>query len=88
MIKTKNGNPSTLSAAVLPRYLDDPFEIRVATLSNETPDAEEGEVSSLVTQSVNWAKPMGYKITVQTFDEFFFSFDDPTLGALDNFRFG
>ena len=88
LIKTKNGNPSTLSVAVLPRYLDDPFAIRVATLANETPDAEEGEVSSLVTQSVNWAKPMGYKITVQTFDEFFFSFDDPTLGALDSFRFG
>ena len=88
LIKTKDGNPSTLSVAVLPRYLDDPFAIRVATLSNETPDAEEGEVSSLVTQSVNWAKPMGYKITVQTFDEFFFSFDDPTLGSLDNFRFG
>jgi hypothetical protein len=88
LIKTKDGNPSTLSVAVLPRYLDDPFAIRVATLTNETPDAEEGEVSSLVTQSVNWAKPMGYSITVQTFDEFFFSFDDPTLGALDNFRFG
>ena len=41
-----------------------------------------------MTQSVNWAKPMGYSITVQTFDEFFFSLDDPTLGALDNFRFG
>jgi|LakMenEpi03Aug12_release.lakeMendotaPanAssembly.Ray.scaffolds.fasta_scaffold14193_10 hypothetical protein len=88
LIKTKDGNPSTLSVAVLPRYLGDPFAIRVATLANETPDAEEGEVSSLVTQSVNWAKPMGYSITVQTFDEFFFSFDDPTLGALDNFRFG
>ena len=88
LIKTKDGNPSTLSVAVLPRYLGDPFAIRVATLANETPDAEEGEVSSLVTQSVNWAKPMGYSITVQTFDEFFFSLDDPTLGALDNFRFG
>ncbi len=88
LIKTKDGNPSTLSVAVLPRYLGDPFTIRVATLSNETPDAEEGEVSHLVTESVNWAKPMGYTITVQTFDEFFFSFDDPTLGALDNFRFG
>jgi hypothetical protein len=88
LIKTKDGTPSTLAVAVLARYLDDPFEIRVATLSNETPDAEEGEVSHLVTESVNWAKPMGYKITVQTFDEFFFSLDDPTLGALDNFSWG
>lgn len=88
LIKTKNGNPSTLSVAALPRYLDDPFAIRVATLANETPDAAAGEVSALVTQSVNWAKPMGYKITVQTFDAFFFSLDDPTLGALDNFQWG
>ena len=88
LIKTKDGNPSTLSVAVLPRYLDDPFAIRVATLTNETPDAAEGEVSFLVTQSVNWAKPMGYKITVQTFDGFYFTFDDPALGALDSFRFG
>jgi hypothetical protein len=88
LIKTKDGEPSTLSVAVLPRYLGNPFAIRVATLTNETPDAEEGEVSSLVTQSVNWAKPMGYSITVQTFDEFFFTLDDPTLGALDNFRWG
>lgn len=88
LIKTKNGAPSTLSVAVAPRFLDDPFAIRVATLANETPDAEEGDVSSLVTQSVNWSKPMGYKITVQTFNQFFFTLDDPTLGALDGFTWG
>jgi hypothetical protein len=74
--------------AVTPRYLGDPFAIRVQTLTNETPDANAGQESDLIKQSVSWAKPMGYTVIHQTVDEFFFSFDDPTLGLLDSMRFG
>lgn len=88
LMYTKDGTPSTFSVAVTPRYLGDPFLIKVQTLTNETPDADTGEESYLVKQSVEWAKPMGYKIIHQTVDEFFFSFDDPTLGILDSMRFG
>jgi hypothetical protein len=88
LIYTKDGEPTTLSVAVTPRYLDDLFTIKVQTLTNETPDADAGEESHVVLQSVNWAKPMGYKVVHETVDEFFFSFDDPTLGVLDSMRFG
>lgn len=88
LITTKDGTQSTFSVAVTPRYLDDPFSVRVQTLTNETPDAEEGEESELVLKTVSWAKPMGYTVLHQTVDEFFFSFDDPTLGILDSMRWG
>jgi hypothetical protein len=88
LLYTKNGSQSSFSVAVTPRYLGDPFAIRVQTLTNETPDANNGEESGLVKQSVLWAKPMGYTVVHQTVDEFFFSFDDPTLGLLDSMRFG
>jgi hypothetical protein len=88
LIYTKNNTQSTFSVAVTPRYLGDPFAVRVQTLANETPDASDGEESELVLKSVSWAKPMGYTVVHQTVDEFFFSFDDPTLGILDSMRFG
>lgn len=88
LLYTKDGSQSTFSVAVTPRYLGDPFAVRVQTLTNETPDANDGEESNLVKQSVSWAKPMGYTVVHQTVDEFFFSFDDPTLGLLDSMRFG
>lgn len=88
LVKTKDEGQSTFSVALTPRYQDDPFSILVQTLTNETPDADEGESSYLVLQSVNWAKPLGYKVFHNTVDEFLFTFDDPTLGVLDDFRFG
>lgn len=88
LLYTKDGTQSTLSVAVTPRYLDEPFTVRVQTLTNETPDADAGEESELVLKTVSWAKPMGYRVLHQTVDEFFFSFDDPTLGVLDSMRFG
>lgn len=88
LLYTKDGTPSTFSVSVTPRYLGDPFLIKVQTLTNETPDADTGEESYLVLQSINWAKPMGYKIIHETVDEFYFSFDDPSLGILDSMRFG
>jgi hypothetical protein len=88
LLYTKDGSQSTFSVAVTPRYLGDPFAIRVQTLANETPDASDGEESELVKQSVSWAKPMGYTVFYETVDEFFLSFDDPTLGVLDSMRFG
>lgn len=88
LTKTKDGTKTTLSVAVTPKFQDDPFLIRVQTLTNETPDADTGESSYLVMQSVSLAKPMGYKIIHETVDEFFFSFDDPTLGVLDQLRWG
>lgn len=88
LLYTKDGSQSTFSVAVTPRYLGDPFAVRVQTLTNETPDANDGEESDIVKQSVSWAKPMGYTVIHQTVDEFFFSFGDPTLGLLDSMRFG
>jgi hypothetical protein len=88
LLYTKDGSQTTFSVAVTPRYLGDPFAIRVQTLTNETPDANAGQESDLIKQSVSWAKPMGYTVIHQTVDEFFFSFDDPTLGLLDSMRFG
>jgi hypothetical protein len=88
LIKTKDSEPSTFSVALTPRYQSDPFAIGIQTLTNETPDASVGESSYLVLQSVNWAKPLGYKIFHTTVDAFYFTLDDPTLGVLDDFRFG
>lgn len=88
LIKTKDGEQSTLSISLTPRYLDDPFAILIQTLTNETIDADAGESSALVLESVGWAKPMGYEISHITVDEFLFTLDDITLGVLDEFRFG
>lgn len=88
LIYTKDGTPSSKTVAVTPRYLDDPFSIKVTTLTNETPDASNGEESYLAMQAIMWAKPMGYTVYQTTVDTLFFSFDDPTLGVLDTMRFG
>lgn len=85
---TKDGSQSTFSVALTPRYQDEPFAIHVRTLTNETSDADVDEMSELVMQSVNWAKPMGYLISHETVDQFNFSFDDPTLGVFDSMTFG
>lgn len=85
---TKDGNQSTFSVALTPRYQDEPFAIHVRTLTNETSDADADEMSELVMQSVNWAKPMGYLISHETVDQFNFSFDDPALGVFDSMTFG
>lgn len=83
LIRTKDGSESTRSVAVAPRHLGDPFVIQIQTLTNETLDANEGESSSLVLQSVSLAKPLGYSLVHETVDEFFFTWDNPTLGVLD-----
>ena len=83
LIRTKDGEPSTQSVSLTPYYGGDPFAIRIQTLSNDTIDANANESSDLVLQSVNLAKPMGYKITHNTVDEFYLTFDDVTYGVLD-----
>lgn len=88
LVKTKDGTPSTRSVAVTPSYLGDPFTILVQTLENETIDADEGESSYLVSQSVNLAKPLGYSVIHSTETEFFFTLDSPSLGVFDELRWG
>ncbi len=82
-IRTKDGEASTQSVSLTPYFGGDPFAIRMQTLTNETIDANEGESSDLVLQSVNLARPMGYVVTHQTVDEFFLTLDDVTYGLLD-----
>lgn len=88
LIKTKDGTPSTRSVAITPSYLGDPFTILVQTLENETIDADEGESSYLVSQSVNLAKPLGYSVVYATETEFFFTLDSPSLGVFDELSWG
>ena len=85
---TDNGAQSTFSVSLTPRYQDEPFAIHIRTLANETPDANANQVSELVMQSVNWAKPMGYLITHETVNQFNFTIDDPVLGVFDSMTFG
>ena len=85
---TDNGAQSTFSVSLTPRYQDEPFAIHIRTLANETPDANANQVSELVMQSVNWAKPMGYLITHETVNQFNFTLDDPVLGSFDSMTFG
>lgn len=82
-IRTKDGEPSTHSVSLTPFFGGDPFAIRVQTLTNETLDANVGESSDIVLQSVNLSRPMGYQVTHTTVDEFFLTFDDITYGVLD-----
>jgi hypothetical protein len=85
---TENGAQSTFSVSLTPRYENDPFAIHIRTLANETPDANANQVSELVMQSVNWAKPMGYLISQETVNQFNFTIDDPVLGRFDSMTFG
>jgi len=82
-IRTKDGEASTQSVSLTPYFGGDPFAIRIQTLTNETIDANVGESSDAVLQSVNMARPMGYVVTHQTIDEFFLTLDDVTYGLLD-----
>lgn len=86
LIKTKDGEASTYSIALTPHFDDDPFSIKIQTLTNETLDADENQSSRLVLDAVFLAKPMGYKVVHVTVDEFFFTLSDPTLGILDSMR--
>jgi hypothetical protein len=88
LIRTKDGESSTKSVALAPRYLGDPFTIRIQTLTNETIDASAGESSALVLKAVAPAKPLGYRVVHSTVDEFYFTWDDPSLGVLDSLRWG
>jgi|694.fasta_scaffold62992_3 hypothetical protein len=88
LVKTKDGEVSSRSVAVTPLYLGEPFSILVQTLENETIDANIGEESSLVSQSIALAKPLGYMLVHSTVQEYFFTFDSPSLGVLDEFRWG
>jgi hypothetical protein len=88
LVRTKDGTSSTFGVAITPRSDGDPFAINIQTLTNETIDASAGESSALVLQAVNLAKPLGYKVTHITVDEFFFTLDDPSLGVLDSLRWG
>jgi hypothetical protein len=88
LVRTKDGESSTKSVALAPRYLGDPFTIRIQTLTNETIDASDGETSALVLKAVEPAKPLGYKVVHSAVDEFYFTWDDPSLGVLDNLRWG
>lgn len=82
-IRTKDNETSTQSVSLTPYYAGDPFAIRIQTLTNETLDADAGESSDIVLQSVNLARPMGYKVTHNTVNEFYLTFDDVTYGLLD-----
>jgi len=88
LVKTKDGEESTRSVAITPQYLGEPFTILVQTLENETIDAAVGQSSYLVEQSVALAKPLGYSIVHSTETEFFFTLDSPSLGVLDELRWG
>lgn len=88
LVKTKDGTESTRSVAVTPSYLGDPFVILVQTLENETIDANEGESSYIVSQSINLAKPLGYSVIHSTETEFYFTLDSPSLGVFDDLRWG
>jgi hypothetical protein len=86
LIKTKDGEPSTRAVALTQKFGGDPFAIRIQTLTNETFDANEDESSDLVLKLANLAKPIGYKVTHNTVDEFFFTLDDITLGLINEQR--
>jgi len=88
LIRTKDDEVSTLAVSVAPNYLNDPFAIKITTLTNETIDADAGEESAVVLASATLAKPLGYRLIHETVDEFFFTFDDPVLGILDEFKLG
>lgn len=88
LIRTRDNTETTQSVAITTRYLGDPFVIRVQTLENETIDAMTGETSQLILNSVNLARPLGYKIIHATVDEFDFTYDDLSLGVFDEFRWG
>jgi len=80
---TKNGLPSTYAVAITPEYLGDPFKILIQTLVNETPDCiAELDSSELVVQSVEDARPMGYKIYHEAKTEFEFTVGNPVLGIV------
>lgn len=88
LIRTKDGSAPTKEVAVTNRYNGDPFSILVETLANETIDANDGEESKIILQSLNLARPMGYQITHRAVDEFEFTLDSLSTGRFDEFRWG
>lgn len=85
LVRTKDGSVSSKSVAIGTRYNNDPFSILVQTLANETLDANDGESSSIILQSLNLAKPLGYKIIHSTVDDFDALFDNESLARFDEF---
>jgi hypothetical protein len=83
LIRTKDGEQPTRVVALTPNFGGDPFAIQLKTLTNETHDvSSEGETSYLLLSAVEPSRPMGYKITHTTEDEFLFTLDDVSLGVL------
>lgn len=78
---TKDGEESTYFVSIIKHYDNDPFQILIVTLLNETFDClEDGEESAAILDAIEMAKPMGYKIHHQALEEIFFRFGD----VLDN----
>lgn len=88
LIKTDDGQQSTKSVALTPKFGGDPWAIRIQTIANETFDANVGESSSLVLQAVEPSRPMGFKITHLTVLAFLLALDDITLGILGEYPLG
>ncbi len=86
--RTVDGEQSTQSVSVSPRYNGDPFALHIQTLTNETVDADEGETSLAVMAIATLAKPAGFLLTHNTVDEFLFTLDDPALGLFDDLAWG
>jgi hypothetical protein len=83
LIRTKDGEQPRRVVALTPNFGGDPFAIQLKTLTNETHDViSEGETSYIVLSAVEPSRPMGYKITHTTEDEFIFTLDDVSLGVL------
>lgn len=88
LISTKDDTEPTRSVSITPNYNNDVFSLLVRTLTNETPDASNGESSFLVLAAMEPARPMGFKIFHETIDEFFLTLDDISFGRLSEIRLG
>jgi len=88
LIKTDDGEQSTLGVSLTPKFGGNPWAIRIQTLANETLDAAAGESSSLVLSAVELSRPLGFEITHLTVQEFLLTLDDITLGVLGEYPLG
>lgn len=88
LIKTDDGEQSTLGVSLTPKFGGNPWAIRIQTLANETLDAIAGESSNLVLSAVELSRPLGFEITHLTVQEFLLTLDDITLGVLGEYPLG
>jgi len=88
LIYTKDGEDSTQQVSITPNYNNNSWYFLVRTLTNETPDASNGESSHLVLAAMEPARPMGYQIFHETIDEFYLTLDDLSFGVLDGIQLG